>query len=123
MKQYLGWTQGSDMAAVYVHLSGRDTDDAILEMNGVKKEKKRTSKLRSRNCMRCGEINKSTSKFCDKCGAILDINTAIDFEKQKKDEKDILHMFVQKIVDENPEVAGKVLSGFSKDMLKKLKSL
>lgn len=124
MKEYLGWTQSSDMASVYVHLSGRDTDNAILEMNGLKKEEKKgAQKLRSQNCMRCGEINKSTSKFCDKCGAILDINTAVDFEKQKKDEKDILHMFVQKIVDENPRVAEKVLSEFPKDMLKKLQKL
>lgn len=35
MKQYLGWTQGSKMAAVYVHLSGRDVDSKILEMHGI----------------------------------------------------------------------------------------
>ena len=44
MKEYLGWTQSSDMAAVYVHLSGRDTDNAILEMNGLKREDKRKAK-------------------------------------------------------------------------------
>jgi len=124
MKQYLGWAQSSDMAAVYVHLSGRDTDNAILEMNGLKKEEKKGSqKLKSQKCMRCQEINKSTSKFCNKCGAILDLNTSIDFEKQKKDEKEILHMFVQKIVEENPKVASKALSNFPKDVLKKLKKL
>ena len=73
--------------------------------------------------MRCNEVNKSTSKFCDKCGAILDLKTAIEFEKQKKDEKDILHLFVQKIVDKNPQVANKALKEFPKDMLSKLKQL
>ncbi len=34
MKQYLGWVQGSDMAAIYVHLSGRDVDDALLRCTG-----------------------------------------------------------------------------------------
>jgi len=124
MKEYLGWTQSSDMAAVYVHLSGRDTDNAILGMHGLKKEDKRKSqKLSPQKCMRCGEINKSTSKFCDKCGAILDLGTAVDFEKQQKDEKDILHLFVQKIVEENPKVASKALNTFPKEMLKKLKNL
>ncbi|GAG38420.1 unnamed protein product, partial [marine sediment metagenome] len=35
MNQYLGWVRGSDMAATYVHLSGRDVDDAILKMRGL----------------------------------------------------------------------------------------
>jgi len=124
MKQYLGWTQSSDMAAVYVHLSGRDTDNAILGMHGLKREdKKESQKLKPLKCMRCNEINKSTSKFCDKCGAILDLSTAIEFEKQQKDEKDILHLFVQKIVEKNPKLANKALNDFPKDMLKRLKQL
>jgi Site-specific recombinase XerD len=35
MNVYFGWPQGSDMPGVYVHLSGRDIDDAILKANGV----------------------------------------------------------------------------------------
>ena len=36
LKVYFGWTGGSHMAAVYVHLSGRDIDKAILEVSGVR---------------------------------------------------------------------------------------
>ena len=35
MNVYFGWAQGSDMPGVYVHLSGRDVDDAILKANGI----------------------------------------------------------------------------------------
>jgi len=35
MNIYFGWAQGSDMHGVYVHLSGRDVNDAILKVNGV----------------------------------------------------------------------------------------
>jgi integrase len=35
MNVYFGWTQGSDMPGVYVHLSGRDVDDAVLKANGI----------------------------------------------------------------------------------------
>lgn len=35
MNVYFGWVQGSDMPGVYVHLSGRDVDDAILKANGI----------------------------------------------------------------------------------------
>jgi integrase len=40
MKEYLGWTQDSNMASVYVHLSGRDIDNALLRVNGLKVETK-----------------------------------------------------------------------------------
>lgn len=32
MKEFFGWYQGSEMAGVYVHLSGRDIDDVILKV-------------------------------------------------------------------------------------------
>jgi site-specific recombinase XerD len=35
MKQMFGWTQSSDMASVYVHLSGRDLDEPLLRMSGL----------------------------------------------------------------------------------------
>lgn len=46
LKQVFGWTQSSKMASVYVHLSGRDNDDAydtpvlIIGENAVKYIKK-----------------------------------------------------------------------------------
>lgn len=35
MDNMFGWIQGSKMAAVYVHLSGRDLDEPLLKMNGL----------------------------------------------------------------------------------------
>lgn len=34
LKAYLGWTADSKMAGTYVHLSGKDVDNAILQING-----------------------------------------------------------------------------------------
>ena len=36
---YSGWVIGSDMPAVYVHLSGREIDNTILELNGISSAK------------------------------------------------------------------------------------
>lgn len=33
MKVFFGWTQGSDMASVYVHLSGKDIDKTLIELS------------------------------------------------------------------------------------------
>lgn len=35
MREYFGWSQRSNMASVYVHLSGRDIDRAILKLSGI----------------------------------------------------------------------------------------
>jgi integrase len=40
MKIYFGWTMGSDMVKVYVHMSCRDLDQKVLELNKKPVEKK-----------------------------------------------------------------------------------
>ncbi len=86
MNQYFGWIQGSDMPSTYVHLSGRDVDNAIFAMNGIQVEnKKEESKLLPIKCPRCDVINNQDNKYCNKCGGILDITLAIELqEKQQK---------------------------------------
>jgi len=86
MNQYLGWVPGSGMPAVYVHLSGRDMDDAILELRGLKpKEEKPESTMAPRTCVRCGTSNKATGQFCIRCGAVLDVSTAVAMQDQLQD--------------------------------------
>lgn len=69
MKAYLGWTAGSDMAGIYVHLSGRDVDDAILKLHGKKSEEKPQQK--SSECPRCIQINHFSARYCGRCGGLL----------------------------------------------------
>jgi site-specific recombinase XerD len=80
MKEYFGWVQSSDMASVYVHLSGRDVDDAILRMHGLKKEEEE-DKPKARRCPRCRKVNGLQAKFCYNCGAPLDVEVMIELEK------------------------------------------
>jgi len=85
MKEYLGWTQDSNMASVYVHLSGRDIDNALLRVNGIKVETKQDeSVLRIVKCMRCETDNSPASRFCTKCGSPLDLKTAIELQDEEK---------------------------------------
>nr|MBI4157080.1 tyrosine-type recombinase/integrase [Candidatus Woesearchaeota archaeon] len=92
MKQYLGWTQGSRMAGIYIHMSGRDTDQAILKINGMEVENKKTKIiLKPQNCIRCKTNNENSNKFCKLCGLVLDKEEADnilkeDFERQQADE-------------------------------------
>jgi integrase/recombinase XerD len=73
MKQYFGWTQSSKMAATYIHMSGKDTDRAILEASGIEIEKdKSESIMKPKKCAKCRTINEVTNKYCKICGLPLD---------------------------------------------------
>ena len=73
------------MPSTYVHLSGRDLDDAILRLNGIKrKEENKEDDFVPKKCQRCKETNPPTSRFCTRCGSPLDQKTALQFEGQRK---------------------------------------
>lgn len=87
LKAYFGWVGDSDMAAVYVHLSGRDVDGQVLAMHGKSQPKeKEEDKLAPLNCDRCGRTLAHDAKLCDKCGWPTDANKAkmADLELQAK---------------------------------------
>jgi integrase len=85
LKKYLGWTEGSRMAAVYVHLSGKDLDDAILKLNGIQIDDTHTDGLKVGRCPRCHEINPENAKFCYKCGLPLTQEAVTTVESIKTD--------------------------------------
>ncbi len=87
MNQYFGWVRGSDMPATYVHLSGRDIDESILKMRGLLKPKEEAveSSMAPIPCPRCKLMNKATGKFCMRCGAVLDVETALTMQEKVKD--------------------------------------
>lgn len=111
MKEHFGWTQDSKMAAVYVHLSGRDVDNALLKVYGIESNgQKQESLLKPRVCSRCSETNQATNKFCQKCGMPLDqkvISEIVsrDLERREADkvldsllqDEEFREMFVKKI--------------------------
>lgn len=104
LKEHFGWTQASGMASVYVHLSGRDSDDALLKIYG-KKEKNEIeeSKFKPRKCPRCETENGATTRFCSRCGLPLELETALEIEEKRKKSDEIMTQIltspkVQKII-------------------------
>lgn len=83
MNQYFGWVQGSNMPATYVHLSGREIDDAILSMNGIKTVEKKESALKPKICQRCSTINVSNAERCSNCFARLEQGKVIIQEQEE----------------------------------------
>jgi len=81
LKQFFGWKQASRMAATYVHLSGRDTDDAVMKVYGMeKKESTEPSALTPQRCLACTQPNPGSARFCSRCGRPLNMRTAMKIE-------------------------------------------
>jgi len=118
--QYFGWTQGSKMASIYVHLSGRDMDKALLGIYGIKlKEKKEEGKLKPKICPRCKERNAYNAVFCSRCGLPLDIKSAT-LKSELRDEADKL---LSNILRKNPELSKLLEKLIEKEVEEKFKEL
>jgi integrase/recombinase XerD len=86
MKVYFGWSPNSSMVAVYVHLSGRDNDGAVLRSAGIEETEDVAEKspLKEKECSRCHTKNTGVAAFCQLYGrpfrenAVLPENNEID---------------------------------------------
>ncbi len=107
MNHYLGWVQGSGMPGTYVHLSGKDTDNALLKLNGLKPkdEDNRQSELKPRVCVRCTTLNQPDGRFCRKCGGGLELAATLRAESERRESEELMALVlkdadVQKVVQE-----------------------
>ena len=101
------------MASTYVHLSGRNIDNALLKLNGIKTEDEVNSEehtLRIKTCMRCQEPNSPTNGFCSRCGCPLDVKTAMRLDEEESKTDNIMDRLV-----DDPE--------FKELLLSKLKAI
>lgn len=95
MKEYFGWTQSSEMASVYVHLSGRDVDKALLNIYGLEQSKEaEKEQFVPRHCPRCKEANSPASKYCSRCGSALDLQTALETEDRRNEADELMNRLV-----------------------------
>ena len=84
MCAYFGWSLGTKVVQRYIHLAGVRTDDALLELAGVKVDKDEVgSVLKVRYCKRCNEMLSPNHDFCIRCGysekdAIVNDNASND---------------------------------------------
>ncbi len=124
LESYMGWVPGSKMARTYVHLSGRDVDQVILEAHGLK-EREGPEEATASECPRCRAMNASDSHFCRRCALPLqedylkarevaatritgeEYSLTVQFENPEvrdlpNEEK--LKAFVRKMILEDPEL-------------------
>ncbi|VVC03100.1 Tyrosine recombinase XerA [Candidatus Bilamarchaeum dharawalense] len=96
LKDYFGWVPGSDMASVYVHLSGRDVDNALLKLHGLETtEEKKEDTIKVRSCPKCKEHNSPISRFCTKCGMPLDEVLVAKMENERKISDELMNKLME----------------------------
>lgn len=84
--QWFGWVQGSDVPARYVHLSGRDIDNAYDQMHGIVEPDENKDNSAVKKCPRCEELNEPKATFCQQCGFAIDQETANEIEMEVEDD-------------------------------------
>ena len=113
----MGWVHGSKMTQTYVHLSGRDQDNAILKGYGLQpEEEKPIESQRASSCPRCKEPNDPKARFCWKCGMILD--KSLTEGKLKEEAKQIEDTLMKsEVVDASTKRIIKTFPAAYKDLI------
>jgi len=97
MCQFFGWTLSSKMPAIYVHLSGRDIDKAVLRASGIKGIEEVGDKEQLVVCPFCKRVYSNEVDFCKICGRPLK-EEAMKFVVEK--EAGILKIFGTLLMDD-----------------------
>jgi len=93
--KYFGWRQGSKMPQVYVHLSGRNIDDRLLELHGLKPKRENGIKLKVQICPRCQAKNTPANKFCSRCSSALDLKTALQVDQRIEKAEEVMETLLR----------------------------
>jgi integrase/recombinase XerD len=91
LRQFAGWSPGSNMHLKYLHYFGNESNDSILEAYGIiSKDQQSIDVLRPKQCPNCNEPNKPDSKFCAKCRMVLTYDAYNGtLEKQQEKESEV----------------------------------
>ena len=72
LKVFAGWTKGSNMESVYVHLNTNDVDNEVRKASGRKvNETEIKTLLTTQKCSSCGTENPQSSYVCTVCNLPL----------------------------------------------------
>ncbi|MHA1209399.1 MAG: tyrosine-type recombinase/integrase [Candidatus Freyarchaeota archaeon] len=95
LRRYAGWSPASPMVKRYIHLSGADVKDAVLEAHGLKPPKYHEI-MPLRECPRCRARNETLNEYCAECGyplvkdhpiVVRDLSKVRELEKELEELK------------------------------------
>jgi integrase/recombinase XerD len=88
---FFGWQHGTKVVRRYIHLSGKDVDNALIALNeGGGQIKTEEYKLKSIICKRCSESISIGMNFCSKCALPVNLDHEYTREMELQNENKIL---------------------------------
>lgn len=88
LRQYAGWSIGSQMPQKYIHYFGNESNESLSEAYGIIPKGQGIDQLKPKQCPNCSEPNKPDSKFCAKCRMVLTYDAyseTLEIQKEKED--------------------------------------
>jgi len=110
MNLQFGWSEKSDMARRYSHVTTIDLDDKLAAVYGVQTNKhlKKKDILVPKICEKCQTQNPPTSSFCSKCGEILDLQTALRMDEQRAMEQKATNKMLMELIANQEKAMQKI---------------
>ena len=125
LENQMGWVHGSQMTAIYVHLSGRDQDNAILKAYGIQVDEDRIIEEKPKKCPRCDHLNASNALYCKNCFMPFNEKLALEYENKEKtievalEKSSVVPGMAKSILEKTPEeFKGKLIEGILEEILK-----
>ncbi len=109
LEAQMGWVPGTKQMATYVHLSGKQTDMAILKAYGVEVQESGITEPKPVKCPRCGELNPSEGSYCRKCWLPLTIEATLDLKEKEEhiqkelESKGMINPQVKALIENMPD--------------------
>lgn len=105
LKKRFGWVKDTDMLAIYEHLDGKDLDEAILKLQGIKQEEiKEIKQVETKVCPNCGQTNNILSQFCSKCTMPLDLKSVIELDETRRKLDEFMFEMLKRIAEKYPSI-------------------
>ena len=88
---FFGWQHGTKVVRRYIHLSGKDVDNALIALNeGIEQSRIKEYKLKSIICKRCSESISPSMNFCSRCALPVNLDNEFTREMELENENKIL---------------------------------
>lgn len=123
LNEIFGWTQGGRTQSVYLHLSGKNVDDVLLnKAYGIQTQESNNEqpKMFPLKCFSCGQLNESNSTRCKRCNTLIGQLSNEDIEEQKTISQ-ILKLFGG-AVDKNNDLKTQFIESIKKEIISEIQS-
>jgi len=98
LRQFAGWSPGSNMHLKYLHYFGNESSESLLEAYGIiTRDRQLSDTLKPKQCPNCNEPNKPDSKFCAKCRMVLTYDAYSETVEEKKKSNNDLQVLKEQV--------------------------